>query len=120
MEEAKLSTEIGVPAGASFVADPETGAAMFRFVVDASNVIGPRRATKRDQAEYPGEWARFEAGRAKADQPLGTDRDGDGHKGGGLPDSSERAAHQHHKRHEPPTVKEPVRRKPGRPRKAKP
>lgn len=34
---------------------------LFRYVVDPSNVIGPRAATEKDRVDHPGAWAEFEA-----------------------------------------------------------
>lgn len=37
------------------------GKVVFRYVVDPSNVIGPREATTKDKTDYAGAWAEFEA-----------------------------------------------------------
>lgn len=44
--------------GPRFFRGPE--AVMFEFVIDAGNVIGPRPATKADQAKHPAAWREFE------------------------------------------------------------
>lgn len=86
----------------------QDGEVMFRFEIDQSNVIGPRKATARDRSEYAAEYRAFmsrqmteaqaeaqaideaKAKLAKLDKvealaqrdPL--DHDGDGKKGGSL------------------------------------
>jgi hypothetical protein len=60
-------------------------AVMFEFVIDSGNVIGPREATRGDQAKHPTAWSAFvEAGGL---DPL--DRDGQGGIGGSLPVESQ-------------------------------
>lgn len=66
----------------------EGGEVLFQFVVDTSNVIGPRPASRKDQAEHAGAWAQFCA--AEGVSPL--DRDGSGDEGGSLPTESPQAA----------------------------
>lgn len=44
--------------GASFFRDPD-GQVLFQFVVDTSNVIGPRKATKADTEKHTEAWSRF-------------------------------------------------------------
>ncbi len=61
--------------GASFFRDGDV--TMFKFVLDSSSMVGPRKATKADQEQYPDAWQRFTS-------PI--DRDGDGEQGGSLPD----------------------------------
>ena len=55
----------------------ENGVTMFKFVLDSSSTVGPRKATKADQTQYADEWQRFSSP---------TDLDGDGEAGGSLPD----------------------------------
>lgn len=73
----------------------EDGVVMFIFGIDPSNVLGPRPATKVDQADHAGAWQEF---LEKQHKPQ-LDRDGDGLPGGSLPDP------------------ETIRRRGGRPRK---
>ena len=56
------------------------GVTYFQFTVDASSVIGPRKATEQDQIEHPAAWEQFAGA---------TDRDGDGQMGGSLPKAEE-------------------------------
>lgn len=37
----------------------DDGTAMFQFVIDGGNIIGPRPATKADQEKHQGTWAYF-------------------------------------------------------------
>src|SRR4051812_8856014 len=75
----------------------EAGELMFEFIIDAGNVIGPRPATKADQANQPGAWAEF----AAEEQVSALDHDADGAPGGSLP-------------HEPKPVREMVAGQPKR------
>jgi hypothetical protein len=68
--------------GPSFFREGET--VMFQFVVDSSNVLGPRPAKRTDQENHPGAWAQF----AAADGVSPLDRDGSGEDGGSLPSES--------------------------------
>jgi hypothetical protein len=43
--------------GASFFRDGDV--IMFKFVLDSSSMVGPRKATKADQDQNPGEWQLF-------------------------------------------------------------
>lgn len=45
--------------GASFFRDPG-GEVLFQFVVDTSNVIGPRPMTKADREKHPAAWDAFD------------------------------------------------------------
>ncbi len=58
----------------------EDGVAMFQFVLDGGNIVGPRKATRLDKEQYVGEWESFNKGRLPQ-----LDRDGDGFPGGSLP-----------------------------------
>lgn len=49
-------TPNGIERGASFFMDGDE--LMFQFGVDATNAIGPRKATKADREAYPAELAR--------------------------------------------------------------
>lgn len=64
------------------------GEVLFSFVIDSSNVIGPRPASQADKEKHAGAWVEFSAREALS--PL--DRDGDGEVGGSLPATSEAAA----------------------------
>lgn len=44
--------------GASFFRDPD-GEVLFQFVVDTSNIIGPRKASKADSEKHSEAWSRF-------------------------------------------------------------
>lgn len=57
---------------------------LFRFVIDTSNVIGPRPATRADQAKHPDAWAAFVA--ETGISTLG--RDASGEAGGSFPDEA--------------------------------
>jgi hypothetical protein len=81
---ADLERELGPPKGAKFFRDGED--VMFTFGVDPNNIIGPRIATRLDQATYPAEWTAFLEGQHKPQ----LDRDGDGRPGGSLPDASKK------------------------------
>lgn len=48
------------------------GAVLFKFVVDTSNVVGPRKATEADKAEHAEAWARFQREGMVAPEPLAT------------------------------------------------
>lgn len=61
------------------------GELLFSFVIDSSNVLGPRPATKADQEKHLGAWREFCA--REGVSPL--DRDADGSDGGSLPASTE-------------------------------
>ncbi len=69
--------------GATFYRDDE-GQLMFQFVVDPSNIIGPRPATRADQEKHAGAWAAFVA----AEGVSALDRDASGSVGGSLPAES--------------------------------
>ena len=66
----------------------EDGHPMFEFVIDSSNVIGPRVATRGDQDKHVGAWRMF-ADAEGAAGPL--DRDASGTLGGSLPVEAEPA-----------------------------
>jgi hypothetical protein len=84
----------------------ENGEVLFQFVIDSTNVIGPRPATRRDQEQHAGAWAAF----TRAEGLSALDRDGDGGEGGSLPAESPPAV----------PVEEPAPPKPTRkPRRAK-
>jgi hypothetical protein len=72
--------------GPSFFREGET--VMFQFVVDSSNVLGPRPAKRTDQENHPGAWAQF----AAADGVSSLDRDAKDGPGGSLPVESPSAA----------------------------
>lgn len=57
------------------------GEVMFSFVIDPSNVIGPRLAKRSDQEKHAGEWVAF----CEAEGVSLLDRDADGEVGGSLP-----------------------------------
>lgn len=57
------------------------GEVMFKFVIDGGSVIGPRPASKTDQANHAGAWSEFCA----AEGVSHLDRDADGQIGGSLP-----------------------------------
>lgn len=56
------------------------GVTMFQFVIDAGNIIGPRKATKADKAEHEGAWKAF-----NQDRLPQLDHDHDGVPGGSAP-----------------------------------
>lgn len=58
--------------GPAFLRDGDQ--VLFRYVIDRSNIVGPRKATDADKDAHPGAWAAFEV------EPL--DHDGDGRRGG--------------------------------------
>ena len=66
--------------GATFYLDDERQV-MFQFVVDTSNILGPRPATRADQEKHPGAWAAF----AAAEGVSSLDRDAKDGPGGSLP-----------------------------------
>lgn len=66
--------------GATFFRD-DKGELLFQFVVDSSNIIGPRPARRSDQENHAAAWAEFAA--AKGVTAL--DRDASGRDGGSLP-----------------------------------
>lgn len=64
------------------------GDVMFSFVNDPLTVVGPRRVTAADKANYPAEWGHFletEAAAFNGADPAKFDHDGDGAGGGGPP-----------------------------------
>ena len=67
----------------------DDGRPMFEFVIDSSNVIGPRIATQADQDKHVGAWRLF-ADAEGAAGPL--DRNASGTPGGSLPATPEAAA----------------------------
>lgn len=69
--------------GATFFRDDE-GDLLFQFVVDSSNIIGPRPATRADQDKHPAAWNSFVA----AEGVSALDRDAKGGVGGSLPQES--------------------------------
>lgn len=81
MSDTKMTERNMLPkVGASFFRDPD-GAVLFQFVLDTSNVIGPRPARRSDQDQHPGPWAAFVA----AEGLSSLDRDASGEAGGSLP-----------------------------------
>lgn len=76
--------DAGAAPGPKFERNPD-GDVLFTFVIDGSNVLGPRAATAADQAAHPGAWRLF--CEAEGVGPLDRDaRDGDG---GSLPKSDD-------------------------------
>lgn len=62
----------------------DDGQVLFQFVIDTANIIGPRPATRADQERHAQAW-----GDLCAREALGAlDRDGDGERGGSLPQES--------------------------------
>lgn len=56
--------DLGAIPGAHFWRDGE--AVLFQFVIDPSNIVGPRAATEADQKAHADAWAAFQAGDADA------------------------------------------------------
>jgi hypothetical protein len=56
------------------------GETHFRFVIDPTNIIGPRKATKADKVEHEGAWLAYNEGRLTQ-----LDHDKDGVPGGAAP-----------------------------------
>lgn len=74
----RVERDLGFKRGASFLVKDDQ--VMFQFVNDAASVIGPRKASKFDKEQFPGEWEEFNKGRLPQ-----LDHDGDGEPGGSLP-----------------------------------
>lgn len=83
--------------GATFFRDDE-GDVLFQFVVDSSNIIGPRPATRADQDKHPAAWGSFVA----AEGVSALDRDASGESGGSLPSESPAVSVQAPVLHVPP------------------
>ena len=62
----------------------EGGEVLFQFVIDTTNILGPRPATRRDQQEHAGAWKAF----CDAEGVSALDRDASGSDGGSLPEES--------------------------------
>jgi hypothetical protein len=60
------------------------GTVQFQYTIDASSIIGPRKATDQDKKDHAGAWASFLE--TLSDDPFSQlDHDGDGRPGGSLP-----------------------------------
>lgn len=104
---ADIERDLGFSFGPKFFRQADE--VMFSFGVDPNNVLGPRKATRRDQEEHAEAWSKF-----VASQPLSQlDHDGDGRPGGSLPYAGAPAGPPGA---QPPTTPPPKNRG-GRPRK---
>lgn len=79
MTDLRANSERNISFRRGAVFEEIDGEVMFSFVNDASSVIGPRKATKADKAQFAGEWEDFQNGRLPQ-----LDHDGDGRPGGSL------------------------------------
>lgn len=84
-EDARVLTERNImPARGPKFLRGDDGSVHFMFVIDSTNIIGPRPATRKDQENHAGAWAAFCA----AEGVSALDRDGSGEDGGSLPAES--------------------------------
>ncbi len=78
MTSPTIERDVGFKPGPQFL--EVGGVTCFQFVLDSSNIVGPRKATKADKEEHRGAWQTFNEGRLPQ-----LDHDGVNGPGGSLP-----------------------------------